>query len=200
MPSCHVHTSWSPLDSLLSILSEHIQILPIQLARLQDVLSSLPKYLNGKCSFSSSVLTSSCSPHFLFPTSLWFYCSLLVTWDLMSSVQGHSFHSLIPSCVTLFICALCLILFVLGHFLWIPDWTSPIFFSLFFSRLLLFYCFGCMRSLICFPSPFFNSVGQLYLLLCSLVLLCLFPAFIIYHPHSTYKFWIWKVSSQLCQC
>lgn len=197
----NVHTSWSPLDSLLGILSVLIQILPIQLARLQYFLSSLLEYLNGKCSFNSLVLTSSCSPHFLFLTPSCFYNSLLVRWDLLiSSVQGHSFHSLIPSHVTLFICALCLVLFVLGHFLCIPDWTSPIFFSLFFSRLLLFYCFGSMKSLICFPSPFFSSIGQLCLLLCSLVLQCLFPAFIIYHLHCNYKLWMWNLSSQLCQC
>lgn len=177
--SCHranVHTSQGPLDSLLNILSVHVLsvlILPIQLAWLKYFLSSLLEYLNGKCSFSSLVLSSSCSPYFLFPTPLCFYCSLLVSWALlMSSVRVHSLHSLIPSHVTPFICALCLILFILGHFLSIPDWTSPIFFSLFFSRLSLFYCFGSMKSLICFPSPFFNSIGQLYLLLSSLVMLC----------------------------
>lgn len=65
-------------------------------------------------------------------------------------------------------------------------------FSLFFSRLSLFYCFGSMRYLICFPSSLFNSIGQLYLSLCSLALLCLFPAFITSHLHSNYKHWIGK--------
>lgn len=67
--SCHyanVHTSWSPLVSLLDVLSVHIQILPIQLALLQYFLSSLLEYLNGRCSFNS-ISTPNCSPHFLSP-------------------------------------------------------------------------------------------------------------------------------------
>lgn len=157
-------------------------------------LSSLLEYLNGRCSFNSSVLTSNCSPHFLYPTPLYFHCSLLVSWDvLMSSVQGHSFHSLISSYVTLFICALCLVLFLLGHFLSIPDWTSPIFFSLFQTLTVLLLWQHEESNLL--SIPLFNSIGQLYLLLCSLVLLCLFLAFVIYHLHSNCKLWIQKQSA-----
>lgn len=99
--SCHhanVHTSWSPLDSLLSILSVHIQILSIQLPQLQYFLSSLLEYLNDKCSSNSLVLKSSWPLILSFPLLCAFtLCSLLVSWDLlMFSVQGHSFHSLIP--------------------------------------------------------------------------------------------------------
>lgn len=84
-----------------------------------------------------------------------------------------------------------LILFLLVHFPSIPDWTPPIFSLLF--RLSLVYCFGSMRYLISFPSPLFNSIGQLYLSLCSLALLCLFPAFITSNFHYNYKHWIGKL-------
>lgn len=125
--------------------------------------------------------------------------------DVLSAVTlSPLFNSLL--CNSLYLCSvsliappphppffhLPLILFLLGHFPSIPDWTSPIFFSLFFSRLSLFYCFGSMRYLICFPSPLFNSVGQLYLSLYSLALLCLFPAFITSHLRSNYNHWIEK--------
>lgn len=131
--------------------------------------------------------------------------------DVLSAVT-LSFHSNSRPCSSLYLCSVSLIaphpilLSSICHS-FNSSWaiSSPFLielhqFSLFFSRLSLFYCFGSMRYLICFPSPLFNSIGQLYLSLCSLALLCLFPALITSHLHSNYKHWIGKQLAASIDC
>lgn len=87
-----------------------------------------------------------------------------------------------------------LILFLLGHFPSIPDWTSPFlffFFSLRFQTLTVLLLRQHEVSNL-LSIPLFNSIGQLYLSLYSLALLCLFPSFITSHLHSNYKHWMRK--------
>lgn len=76
----------------------------------------------------------------------------------MSSVQGHSFHSLISSYVTSLsvLCASFYSYWVISF----PFLIELHQFSFLSSRLSLFYCFGSMKSLICFPSPFLTPLAS----------------------------------------